>query len=87
MVGYLNLKVYRNDEEIYNLPKEEALADIGAIVKVGDVVQAYYGKKIIAGPIVREYGLGNSILNINFELEGRKCQTAIGRRDVIEILN
>lgn len=75
------------DDEVYMLPKKKELSNIGEVVKVGDFVKAYYGKRVIEGPIVREYGLGNSILNINFELEGTKCQTAIGRLAVIEILS
>ncbi|AGK95383.1 hypothetical protein [Clostridium pasteurianum] len=61
-------------------------SNVGELAKAGDFVKAYYGKRIIEGPIVREYGLGNSILNINFEMDGISCQTAIGRHAVIEIL-
>lgn len=75
-----------SEDEVYRLPKKKEEINIGKLVKVGDVVKAYHGKKIIEGPIVREYGLGNAILNISFELEGRRCQTAIGRFAVIEIL-
>jgi hypothetical protein len=65
---------------------KSVVVNAGDLVKVGDFVKAYHGKRIIEGKIVHEYGLGNAILNINFELEGRKCQTAIGRFAVIEIL-
>lgn len=75
-----------SEDEVYKLPRQKEIVNIGESVRVGDVVKAYYGKTIIEGLIVREYGLGNAILNIDFELEGRKCQTAIGRHAVIEIL-
>lgn len=75
------------EDELYILPKKKDSGNLSELVRVGDFVKAYYGKAVIEGFIVREYGLGNSILNINFESQGRKCQTAIGRRDIIEILN
>lgn len=47
-------------------------------------LQALYGKEAIEGTIVREYGLGNEILNIDFN-NGTK-HTAIGRRAILAIL-
>lgn len=75
------------DDEIYMIPneqKEKAIEHIQRRVKVGDMVQALYGKEVIEGNIVREYGLSNEILNIVFK-NGTKY-TAIGRRAVLAIL-
>ncbi|KEH89131.1 hypothetical protein Z965_03845 [Clostridium novyi A str. BKT29909] len=56
-------------------------------VKVGDRVQAYRSKsEIITGVITREYGIGNEILNISFKRGDVGVATAIGRRQVIKIL-
>lgn len=55
-------------------------------VEVGDYVKANYGRKFIEGTISREYGMGNEILNIRFSLNGKNCETAIGRKTVVEII-
>ncbi|URZ06460.1 hypothetical protein [Clostridium felsineum] len=63
--------------------------DVGSLVKVGDYVRACIGtkKRIVEGTITREYGLGNSILNISFKKEnGVRACTAIGRFAIKAIL-
>ncbi|UZW13223.1 hypothetical protein OSC52_15405 [Clostridium pasteurianum] len=65
----------------------EGYEDIGKQVEIGHTVKAYHGKELITGEIVHIYGIGNEILNINFLYQGKMCQTAIGRRAVVEILN
>lgn len=78
------------DDEVYLIPNkidEEVPKDPTEIqqkVKVGDCVQAMYGKKLIEGIITRVYGFGNNILNISFE--NSTIRTAIGRRTVRKIL-
>jgi hypothetical protein len=75
------------DDEIYMIPneqKKEAIDDVQRRVKAGDLVQALYGKEVIEGNIVREYGLSNEILNIEFDNETK--HTAISRRAVLAIL-
>lgn len=77
--------IYSEDEVIKN--HEEEIVDIESLrknVKIGDFVEAYHGKEIIQGEIVREYGLNNGILNIVFA-NGRK-HTAIGRYAVRKII-
>lgn len=82
VLEFENVKaIYEEDEDI----QEEAAEDLDTIqrkVKPGDFVQAQHGKELIEGTIVREYGLGNEILNIVF---GNK-HTAIGRMHVVKIL-
>lgn len=68
------------EDEVYLVSKEVTETNIGYRVKVGDYVQARYGKGLIEGEIVSEYGLGNEMLNIVFS-EGTK-HTAIGRKAV-----
>lgn len=77
------------EHEIYMIPnrpleREENVESIQKRVKTGDFVQALHGKEVIEGTIVREYGLGNEILNIDFN-NGTK-HTAIGRRAILAIL-
>lgn len=77
------------ETEIYLIPTKIAKEETKKSkelhrAKVGDYVQAMYGKELIEGTIVREYGLGNEILNIVFA-EGTK-HTAIGRMAVKKIL-
>lgn len=73
--------VYEENEIIKDNVAED-LQYIQDYVKPGDFVQAMYGKEVIEGKIIREYGLGNEILNIVFDNK----HTAIGRRHVIKIL-
>lgn len=77
------------EDEIYMVPNKHMelsknTEDIERKVKIGDFVQALYGKEVIEGNIVHEYGLGNEILNIVFN-NGTK-HTAIGRRSILAIL-
>lgn len=65
---------------------EDFQKDVGKVVKTGDYVQAEVNGKITNGIIVHQYGLGNSILNISFERNGTKFQTAIGRYAIFKIL-
>lgn len=82
--------IYSENEVIYEKNKELKIFDIEQMqngVKVGDRVQAYLNKKeIVKGTITREYGLGNEILNISFKRGEVGVATAIGRRQVIKIL-
>lgn len=71
------------EDEVYMIPNRQIEKDIQQKVKVGDFVQASYGKEVIEGTIVCEYGLGNEILNIVFN-NGTK-HTAIGRSSVLKI--
>ncbi|GAB6149860.1 hypothetical protein [Clostridium novyi] len=82
--------IYSENEVIHEQNKELKIFDIKQMqksVKVGDKVQAYRSKsEIIEGTITREYGLGNEILNISFKRGDVGAATAIGRRQVIKIL-
>ncbi|KEH93237.1 hypothetical protein [Clostridium botulinum] len=82
--------IYSPKEVIQEQNKELKIFDIKQMqksVKVGDIVQAYLNKKeIVKGTITREYGLGNEILNISFKRGEVGVATAIGRRQVIKIL-
>lgn len=84
-MGQEQLSLWDLDIKNSNTKVEEPKKDIGEDVKVGDIVQAYYGKEVIQGEIVSEYGTGNQILNIVFD-NGKK-HTAIGRIAVIRIIN
>lgn len=82
-------KIECSKDDIYLIPeevetKENNLEDMQNKVKIGDFVEAYYGKDIIQGEIVHIYGLEDKILNINFDNATR--QTAIGRNAVRKIL-
>ncbi|EDS77306.1 conserved hypothetical protein [Clostridium botulinum C str. Eklund] len=82
--------IYSPNEVIQEHNKELKIFDIKQMqksVKVGDRVQAYRSKsEIITGVITREYGLANEILNISFKRGEVGVATAIGRRQVIKIL-
>ncbi|MFV3013913.1 hypothetical protein ACLD43_18600 [Clostridium botulinum] len=76
--------IYKEDEVIKE-PKE--IFDIEAMresIKVGDLVEAMHGDRIITGEICRVYGLGNMILNIIFD--NRTKHTAISRMSVLKKL-
>lgn len=61
--------------------------NVGKLIKVGNHVTAEVNRRITNGMITREYGLGNSILNIDFTREdGKKAQTAIVRFAIKAIL-
>lgn len=74
----------------FNTDKEEKKINLdsnaGDKVKVGDYVQATIGKSLVEGTIIHEYGLGNSILNIDFLRNGVMFRTAIPRSHVKAIL-
>ncbi|ABK61935.1 hypothetical protein [Clostridium novyi] len=82
--------IYSQNEVIQEQNKESEAIDIKQMqksVKVGDRVQAYRSKsEIITGVITREYGLANEILNISFKRGEVGVATAIGRRQIIKIL-
>lgn len=86
ILEFNNCKAAYEEDEIINNTTEKHTEKkvIGESVKVGDIVQAHYGKEIIQGEVIREYGTGNQILNIIFD-NGKK-HTAIGRRAVIGIV-
>lgn len=93
MLDFMDIKqIDCSDDEIFLVParvekaeiKEENLGDIQKNVKVGDIVEAQVGNKITTGKIVHEYGIGNQILNI--EYDNYKKHTAIGRIHVRKIL-
>lgn len=86
VLEFNNCKAIYEDDEVINKASEKPKDKkaIGEGVKIGDIVQAYRGKEIIQGEIIREYGINNQILNIIFD-NGKK-HTAIGRRAVIDIL-
>lgn len=71
----------------YMININPSIANIGKLVKTGDLVQAFYGKRIIEGRITREYGLGNEILNIDFKDKNGLATTAIGRKHILKILS
>lgn len=83
-------KIECNKDEIYLIPEGIGEKDTSSIeqiqdkVKLGDFVEAYYGKDIIQGKIIHIYGLENKILNIIFDNGSR--HTAIGRSAVRKIL-
>lgn len=82
VLEFNNCKAIYEESEIVKAEEKPTNREvIGDDVKVGDIVEAYYGKEIIQGEIVREYGVGNQILNIIFD-SGKK-HTAIGRLAVI----
>ncbi|KEI10538.1 hypothetical protein Z957_02050 [Clostridium sp. K25] len=82
--------IYSQNEVIQEQNEESEIFDIKQMqksVRVGDKVQAYRSKsEIITGVITREYGIGNEILNISFKRGEVGASTAIGRRQVIKIL-
>lgn len=82
VLEYQNVKAIYSEDEVIQEDAAEDLETIQRRVKPGDFVQAEYGKGLIEGTIVHEYGLGNEILNIVF---GNK-HTAIGRMHVVKIL-
>lgn len=65
-------------------PKQVDIQKLQKMIKVGDKVEAWYGKELITGEIVHAYGLDKEILNINFDNNTK--QTAIGRQAVIKII-
>ncbi|WP_082141608.1 hypothetical protein [Clostridium carboxidivorans] len=78
-----------NQEDVMKILVDEKEEDESTVpeiskAKVGDYVQAMYGKNIIEGTIVREYGMGKDILNIIFD-NGTK-HTAIGKMQILKIL-
>ncbi|WP_073393165.1 hypothetical protein [Clostridium magnum] len=77
------LKLYIEKCVIWNAEKfkENRTSYMSILLRT---LQALYGKEAIEGTIVREYGLGNEILNIDFN-NGTK-HTAIGRRAILAIL-
>jgi hypothetical protein len=77
--------IYTEDEVI---KEHEEVIDIEAMresIKVGDLVEATYGNRVITGEICRVYGLGDMILNIIFD-NGTK-HTAISRMSVLKKLS
>lgn len=72
--------------DVLNSVQEERKNNIGEKVNVGDHVKAEINREPVVGTVSRVYGLGDSILNIDFERNGVKYQTAIGRFDVKAIL-
>lgn len=76
--------IYKEDEVIREF---EEIIDIEAMresIKVGDLVEAMHGDRIIRGEICRVYGLDNVTLNIIFD-NGKK-HTAIPRMCVLKKL-
>jgi hypothetical protein len=77
--------IYEADEIIEDMAIN--ILDIKTLqknVKVGDVVEASYGKELITGEICRVYGQGNETLNIIFD-NGTK-HTAICRSCVRDLI-
>lgn len=72
--------------DVLNSIQEERKNNIGEKVNAGDHVKAEINRGFVVGTISRVYGLGDSILNIDFEQNGVKYQTAIRRFDVKAIL-
>lgn len=65
---------------------QEEKKDAGQLVQPGDLVQATIGKSVVEGTITHTYGLGNAVLNIDFEKSGTMVSTAIPRSHVKAIL-
>lgn len=65
---------------------QEDKKDVGKLVQSGDLVQATIGKSLVEGTITNAYGIGNSILNIDFLRNGVMFSTAIPRAHVKAIL-
>lgn len=74
--------IYKEDEVIKDMEEVEDLENMRKSIKVGDVVQAPYGERIITGRICRVYGPNNMTLNIIFD-NGTK-HTAIPRICVLK---
>ncbi|PJI06594.1 MULTISPECIES: hypothetical protein [Clostridium] len=53
--------------DVLNFIQEEKKNNIGEKVNVGDHVKAEVNRGFVVGIISRVYGLGDSILNIDFE--------------------
>lgn len=83
VLEFYEVQAVYEDSEVIKDNVAEDLQHIQQGVKLGDFVQAMYGKEVIEGKIIREYGLGNEILNIIFDNK----HTAIGRSHVLKILN
>lgn len=82
VLEFNHVQAYEESEVIKDNVAED-LHHMQQKVKVGDFVQAMHGKEIMEGKIIREYGLGNEILNIVFDNK----HTTIGRRHVLKILS
>lgn len=74
----------KQDEILENFKEDKK--DAGQLVQPGDLVQARIGKSLVEGTITHTYGLGNAILNIDFEKNGKMFATAIPRAHVKEIM-
>jgi hypothetical protein len=77
--------VYKEDEVERQDPSEEVpIEDIQKSIKLGDIIEAQHGQRIINGEIVRVYGPGNVTLNIVFD-NGTK-HTAVHRSKVTKLI-
>lgn len=77
--------VYSEDEVQMQDPAPEVnIKDIQKVIKLGDIVEAKYGSRLVQGEIVRVYGPSNVTLNIVFD-NGTK-HTAIHRSCVTKLI-
>jgi hypothetical protein len=78
--------VYKEDELIgqQDHSPEVGIKDIQRHIKLGDIIEAQYGQRLIKGEIVHIYGPGNETLNIVFD-NGTK-HTAVHKSRVIKLI-
>jgi hypothetical protein len=76
---------YEEDEVERQDPVEEVnIKDLQKSIKLGDIIEAQHGARVISGEIVRVYGPGDVTLNIVFD-NGAK-HTAIHRSRVTKLI-
>ena len=86
VLEFKNCEVIYFPDEVQAEAPTEGLEEIQQRVKVGDEIEAEYGKEKLQGTISRVYGPDNLSLNIVYKRDERKYTTAICRLAVNKIL-
>jgi hypothetical protein len=84
VLEFHDIQALYDEDEVEREDPSQDIEEIRRKIKVGDIVQAWYGKRIITGEICRVYGPGNVTLNIIFD-NGTK-HTAICRSCVRSLI-